>query len=59
MNRRFGDSMFEDETTKIEISDENNAPEIGDEDLDRVSGGGNSAWNTIQQGGVNSPGSSS
>jgi hypothetical protein len=44
------------EKNTLQIGDEANTPEIMDEELDRVSGGGNnSVWGTKQEGG---PGSS-
>jgi hypothetical protein len=50
MNGRVGDDMFDEEANATE-KDTTNVPQINEEDLDRVSGGGNSAWGTIQQGG--------
>jgi hypothetical protein len=56
MNRRPGDDKFEETKKKPQSADESAMPEIRDEDLDKVSGGGNSAWGTMQQppGGANS-----
>jgi hypothetical protein len=46
------------EKTNLEIRDEATPPDIRDEELDRVSGGGNnSVWGTAQPGGPStSPG---
>lgn len=49
MNKRFGESKFREQKNELEIKDEMPQTEIKEEDLDRVSGGGNSAWGTLQQ----------
>lgn len=46
VNNQSGQNKLERDRSKPEIKDEMNQPEIKDEDLDRVSGGGNSAWGT-------------
>jgi hypothetical protein len=54
MRYQMGGNQGEDD--KPEIGEEPAAPEIKDDELDRVSGGGgNSAWGTVQQ---SPPGSS-
>ncbi|HEV3091845.1 MAG TPA: hypothetical protein VGX91_10460 [Candidatus Cybelea sp.] len=53
MKRQAGDTNFEGEEGAAEIRDDSNRPEIMDDELDRVSGGGgnNSVWGTKQRGG--------
>jgi hypothetical protein len=44
-------NKFKQEKTNLEIRDEATLPDIRDEELDRVSGGGNnSVWGTAQPG---------
>lgn len=44
-------NKLKQEKNELEIRDETDSPEIRDEDLDRVSGGGNnSVWGTKQGG---------
>jgi hypothetical protein len=54
MNQQSDKSKRREEATEPEIMDEMNNPEITDEMLDRVSGGGNSAWGTKQGNGGSS-----
>lgn len=55
MNLRPGDDKFDETKKSPQFADEAGMPEIKDDDLDKVSGGGNSAWGTMQQppGGTN------
>lgn len=57
MNQQGGQNRFEDAKNAPEIMDEASMPEIMDEDLDQVTGGGNSAWGTASSNGNSAWGS--
>jgi hypothetical protein len=47
MKRQSSENKTEDEKYQADMNDETGMPEIREEELDRLSGGGNSAWGTV------------